>query len=76
MDGIVTMEWVYTGRRGRMRSIGFVLSLLLALMGDRALAQETPLSPSETYKAALAPFNAAKAQPDDLTDAEDRKSVV
>ena len=54
----------------RIRSIGFVLSLLLALTGDQALAQETPLSPSETYKAALAPFNAAKAQPDDLTDAD------
>jgi hypothetical protein len=28
------------------------------------------LSPSEAYKAALAPFNAAKAQPDDLTEAD------
>ena len=28
------------------------------------------LTPSEAYKAAMAPFNAAKAQPDDLTDAD------
>jgi hypothetical protein len=38
----------------------------------RAQAQANPiaLSPSEAYKAALAPFVAAKAQPDDLTDAD------
>ncbi len=52
--------------------MGFFLLLLLALASDRVLAQgnSTPLSPSEAYKAALAPFNAAKAQPDDLTDAD------
>ena len=58
-----------TGRIGR---IGVAISFLLAMASDRAFAQEnsTPLSPSEAYKAALAPFNAAKAQRDDLTDAD------
>jgi hypothetical protein len=48
----------------------FILSVASA--GRIALAQAGPpaLSPSEAYKAALAPFNAAKAQPDDLTDAD------
>jgi hypothetical protein len=57
---------------GRVGCKGIALVLLLALAGKRSLAQEnsTPLSPSEAYKAALAPFNAAKAQPDDLTDAD------
>lgn len=38
----------------------------------QAPAQENSvsLSPSEAYKAAMSPFNAAKAQPDDLTDAD------
>jgi hypothetical protein len=46
--------------------------LLLALICARGLTQESaqPLSPSEAYKAALAPFQAARAQPDDLTDAD------
>jgi hypothetical protein len=48
----------------------FILSVALA--GRLGMAQASPavLSPSEAYKAALAPFNAAKAQPDDLTDAD------
>ena len=49
-----------------------ILGLLLVLAGNRVLAQDsgTPLSPSEAYKSAMAPFNAAKAQPGDLTDAD------
>jgi hypothetical protein len=48
----------------------FILSVALA--GRLAMAQGNlaALSPSEAYKAALAPFNAAKAQPDDLTEAD------
>ncbi len=61
-----------TGRIGRIGRIGFAISFLLAMASDRAFAQEnsTPLSPSEAYKAALAPFNAARAQRDDLTEAD------
>jgi hypothetical protein len=46
--------------------------VLLALICGRGLAQENakPLSPSEAYKAALAPFQASRTQPDDLTDAD------
>jgi hypothetical protein len=46
--------------------------LLLALICGRSLAQENgkPLSPSEAYKAALAPLQASRTQPDDLTDAD------
>ena len=46
--------------------------LLLALICSRSLAQESgkPLSPSEAYKAAFAPFQASRTQPDDLTDAD------
>jgi hypothetical protein len=50
--------------------MAFLLSVLFALTGDRGLAQGTPLSPSEAYKAAMAPFNAARAQSADLTDAD------
>jgi hypothetical protein len=35
-----------------------------------APTKPVPLSPSEAYKSAVAPFVAAKAQPDDLTDAD------
>lgn len=56
----------------RLLSIGFALGFLLALANDRLMAQgnPTPLSPSQAYKEVMAPFNAAKAQPDDLTDAD------
>ncbi len=45
---------------------------LLVLVCGPGLAQENakPLSPSEAYKAALAPFQASRTQPDDLTDAD------
>jgi hypothetical protein len=48
------------------------MHLLLVLICGRGLAQENgkALSPSEAYKAALAPFQASRAQPDDLTDAD------
>jgi len=54
-----------------MRELAFV-ALLSALTCGPILAQEDPtaLSPSEAYKAALAPLKAARAQPDDLTDAD------
>ena len=60
------------GGLSSIRNMAFLLSVLFALTGDRGLAQEsaTPLSPSEAYKAAMAPFNAARAQPGDLTDAD------
>lgn len=59
-------------RLSSIRSTAFLLSLLFALTGDPGLAQRssTKLSPSEAYKAAMAPFNAARAQPGDLTDAD------
>ena len=49
-----------------------LVHFLLALICGRGLAQENakPLSPSEAYKAALAPFQASRTQPDDLTDAD------
>lgn len=49
------------------------LALLLALLlAGSAGAQQTtpPLSPSEALTAAMAPFNAARAQADDLTEAD------
>src|ERR1700733_6915288 len=53
-------------------SVCFLLGILFALTADSGLAQESPtsLTPSEAYKAAMAPFNAARTQPDDLTDAD------
>ena len=56
----------------KMRSMVLFLSFVLALMGNRVLAQEisSSLSPSEAYKAALSPLNAARAQQDNLTDAD------
>jgi len=60
------------GGLSSIRNTAFVLSLLFALTGDPGLAQRSSakLSPSEAYKAAMAPLNAARAQPDDLTDAD------
>jgi hypothetical protein len=52
-------------KRGGLRNTAIVLSFLFVLTG---LAQK--LSPSEAYKAAMAPLNAARAQPGDLTDAD------
>jgi hypothetical protein len=70
--------------RRRRRSFGYwrgeatrnrksiLVHFLVAMICGRGLTQENskPLSPSEAYKAALAPFQAARAQPDDLTDAD------
>jgi hypothetical protein len=55
----------------RNRNSVFVY-FLLALICGRGLAQDSakPLSPSEAYKAAFAPFQASRTQPDDLTDAD------
>jgi hypothetical protein len=55
-----------------VRNTAFLLSLFFALTGDSGWAQKasTKLSPSEAYKAAMAPLNAARAQPGDLTDAD------
>ena len=72
-DGVLAKALGPTrGGLSSIRSMAFLLSVLYSLTGARALAQEssTPLSPSEAYKAAMAPFNAAKAQPGDLTDAD------
>jgi hypothetical protein len=54
---------------GRLGFLCFGLTFLLTFAADPQEVS-TPLSPSEAYKAAFAPFNAAKAQPDDLTDAD------
>jgi hypothetical protein len=58
--------------RGERNRKSVFVHILLAVICGRGLAQENgkPLSPSEAYKAALAPFQAARAQPDDLTDAD------
>jgi hypothetical protein len=54
-----------------MHKLVFV-ALLAVLTCLSSLAQEDPsvLSPSEAYKAALAPLKAARTQPNDLTDAD------
>jgi hypothetical protein len=59
------------GVTARNRRSVFV-HFLLALICGRSLAQDNakPLSPSEAYKEALAPFQASRTQPDDLTDAD------
>jgi hypothetical protein len=59
------------GMTARNRKSVFV-HFLLALICGRSLAQDNakPLSPSEAYKEALAPFQASRTQPDDLTDAD------
>jgi hypothetical protein len=61
----------WRGEATRNRKSLFV-HLLLALICGRSLAQENgkPLSPSEAYKSALAPLQASRTQPDDLTDAD------
>ncbi len=56
----------------KMRQMIFVLGFLLLLTVNRVLAQDhsSTLSPSEAYKSALAPLYAARAQTNDLTDAD------
>ncbi len=58
--------------RSLYRRKSLLVHLLLALICGRGQTQENakPLSPSEAYKAALAPFQASRMQPDDLTDAD------
>jgi hypothetical protein len=72
-DGVLAKALAPTcGGLSSIRIMAFLLIVLFALAGARALAQEssTLLSPSEAYKAAMAPFNAARAQPGDLTEAD------
>ena len=59
------------GESARNRKSVFV-HFFLALICGPSLAQGNakPLSPSEAYKAAFAPFQASRTQPDDLTDAD------
>lgn len=47
-----------------------VAYLLLVAALWQTPSETVPLSPSEAYKSAMAPFVAAKAQPNDLTDAD------
>jgi len=58
--------------RKMMRTAALYLGLMVAVFGVQGLTQEKPkdLSPSEAYKAAIAPFNAARSQANDLTDAD------
>lgn len=55
-----------------MRNLARVLGILSVLLGHPVEAQvnSASLSPSEAYKAALAPLNAVRSQPDNLTDAD------
>lgn len=54
-----------------LRSVIIAL-LLLSINRTGVLCQELsdPLVPTESYKAAMAPFTATRSQPDDLTDAD------
>jgi hypothetical protein len=57
-----------------MVGMRFALPLLAVLIAFSAAAQQpapTPLAPSEAMKAARAPFDAARAQPGDLTAADE-----
>jgi hypothetical protein len=50
--------------------IPFLLSVLVAAVPAQAQEEKKNLSPSEAYKAALLPLNEARAQQNDLTEAD------
>jgi hypothetical protein len=54
----------------RFLVIPFLLSVLMAAVPAQAQEDTKFLSPSEAYKAALLPLNAARAQQNDLTEAD------
>jgi hypothetical protein len=54
----------------RVRSIALSFALASALTSAVAQANTDSLSPTEAYEAALGPLHAARAQSDDLTDAD------
>jgi hypothetical protein len=54
----------------RFLVVPFLLSVLMAAVPAHAQEDTKSLSPSEAYKAALLPLNAARAQQNDLTEAD------
>jgi class 3 adenylate cyclase len=56
----------------KMRELAVLVSFFLFIGAHLLLGQESsrPLSPTEAYKAALAPFTATRSQANDLTDAD------
>jgi len=57
---------------GGIRTLAAFACFFLCIGAGRIFSQESskPLSPSEAYKAALAPFDATRSQANDLTDAD------
>jgi hypothetical protein len=51
-------------------NFGLLLFLIVLIQPLCSQQNQTPLSPSESYKAALAPYNATRSQANDLTDAD------
>jgi hypothetical protein len=60
----------------RFLVIPFLLSVLMAAVPAQAQEDTKFLSPSEAYKAALLPLNAARAQQNDLTEADIRVNMT
>jgi hypothetical protein len=56
----------------RAQKLSVFVSIFLVMSVHRFLGQESPrpLSPTESYKAALAPFTETRSQANDLTDAD------
>ena len=56
----------------KTRNLAVFISFFLLMGGHRVLGQESsrPLSPTESYKAALAPLTETRSQANDLTDAD------
>ena len=61
-----------TDRDQKTRKLAVFAGLLLVMSAHWAIGQENsrPLSPTESYKEALAPFTETRGQPNDLTDAD------
>ncbi len=56
--------------RDASASAGLILLLMILNQPLWSQQEQTTLSPSESYKAALEPFNATRSQANDLTDAD------
>jgi len=56
----------------RTRKLSVFVSIVLVICVPRLFGQvnSRPLSPTESYKAALAPYTETRSQPNDLTDAD------
>src|ERR1017187_4591897 len=61
---------IYAGKKGRKLAVFISFLLLFSVHGVSGQESYRELSPTESYKAALAPYTETRSQANDLTDAD------